>query len=165
MERISIFKYFEFGRSNKKRVWMTSAAPSLPFSPLFSSPTIALCASFSFNHKGATGNFLMSLYCRRTVPPTLSRSCGEDSSPAGNHHPNLGGGGMEHMLPQINHCDQSHGCTANHRSKRLWKSRRVPDVPSNDYVVSGAKGNWRTSRKREQWGCQFSTLIKHTLIT
>lgn len=145
---------------------MTSAAPSLPFSPLFSSPTIPLCASRSFNHKGATGNFLMSLYCRCTVPPPpppqpeLRRGLQPCRQP-----PPKSGGGMEHMLPQINHCDQSHGCTANHRSKRLWKSSRVPDVPSNDYVVNGAKGNRRTSRKREQRGCQFSTLIKHTLIT
>lgn len=88
-ERVSIFKYLEIGWSNKKRVGVASAAPSLPFSPPFSSPTIALCASRSFNHKGATGNFLMSLYCRHTVPPTLSRSF----SPAGNHHPTLGGDG------------------------------------------------------------------------
>ena len=72
--------------------------------------------------------------------------------------------GMKHMLPQINHCDQSHGCTANQWSERLWKSSPVPDVPSNDYVVSGAKGNQQTSRNLEQWACQFSTLIKHTQV-
>lgn len=73
--------------------------------------------------------------------------------------------GMKHMLPQINHCDQSHGCTANQWSKRLWKSSPVPDVPSNDYVVSDAKGNQQTSRNLEQWVCQFSTLIKHALVS
>ena len=72
--------------------------------------------------------------------------------------------GMKHMLPQINHCDQSPGCTVNQWSERLWKSSPVPDVPSNDYVVSGAKGNQQTSRNLEQQASQFSTLIKHTQV-
>lgn len=72
--------------------------------------------------------------------------------------------GMKHMLPQINHCDQSHGCTANQWSEALWKSSPVPDVLSNDYVVTSAKGNQKTSRNLEQRACQFSTLIKHTQV-
>lgn len=108
------------------------------------------------------------LYCCHSVPPTLTARVAPQPEPEQGHNPFRQpppkSEGMKHMLPQINHCDQSHGCTANQWSERLWKSSPVPDVPSNDYVVSGAKGNQRTSRNLEQRACQFSTLIKHTQV-
>lgn len=48
--------------------------------------------------------------------------------------------------------------------RKALKIKPCPDVPSNDYVVSGAKGNQQTSRNLEQRACQFSTLIKHTQV-
>ena len=65
--------------------------------------------------------------------------------------------GIEHMLLQINHCDQSHGCTANQWSVSLWKSSPVPDAPGNDYVVSDAKGKLNI-KEFSATACQFSTL-------
>lgn len=107
------------------------------------------------------------LYCCHSAPPLSAHVAPQPELEQGHNpfrQPPPKSEGMKHMLPQINHCDQSHGCTVNQWSKRLWKSSPVPDVPSNDYVVSGAKGNQQTSRNLEQQACQFSTLIKHTQV-
>lgn len=108
------------------------------------------------------------LYCCHTVSSPSAHAVPQPEPEQGHNpfrRPPPKSEGMKHMLPQINHCDQSHGCAANHWSERLWKSSLVPDVPSNDYVVSGAKGNQQTSRNLEQRACQFSTLIKHTQVS
>lgn len=156
---------------------MVSSVLSPPSRPLplslssysFASLRPPLSASRLFNHKGATGDFgwaaavlLSQCSSLSELVRRLSQSRSKDTTPSGNHLPKSEG--MKHMLPQINHCDQSHGCTVNQWSERLWKSSPVPDVPSNDYVVSGAKGNQQTSRNLEQRACQFSTLIKHTQV-
>lgn len=132
--------------------------------------SLSLLASYSFNHKGSRRQ---NLVCHGCIAVTLSLLLPRTlvARPKQGHNsfrqpppPTPKTEGMKHMLPQINHCDQSHGCTANQWSERLWKSSLVPDVPSNDYVVSGAKGNQQTSRNLEQKACQLSTLIKHTPV-
>lgn len=137
-----------------------SHSPSLP---------VLLLASYCFNHKGATGNFwwAVAVLLSHCFFPLSSRQPQPEPEQGHNpfRRPPPKSEGMKHMLPQINHCDQSHGCAANHWSEKLWKSSLVPDVPSNDYVVSGAKGNQQTSRNLEQRACQFSTLIKHTQVS
>lgn len=124
-------------------------------------------APYCFNHKGAEGRSGWALAVLLSHCPSSYQHTAVSAKARAKEHnpfrqPPPKSEGMKHMLPQINHCDQSHGCTANQWSERLWKSSSVPDVPSNDYVVSGAKGKLQTSRKLEQRACQFSTLIKHT---
>lgn len=72
--------------------------------------------------------------------------------------------GMERMLLQINHCDQSHGCTASQWSVSLWKSSPVPDVPANDYVVSDAKGKLNI-KEFAATACQFLAPVQLVRFT
>lgn len=87
-----------------------------------------LSASQCFNHKGTTGSFWWAVAVTVSLP--LSARVAPQPEPEQGYNPFRQpppkSEGMKHMLPQINHCDQSHGCTANQWSERALKIKLCP---------------------------------------
>lgn len=142
--------------------------PRLLFVPPILPPRQPLCLHLTALITRGHGQLLMGHGCIAVILSLLlSMQVVPQPNPEKGHNPFRQrppkSEGMKHMLPLINHYDQSHGCTANQWSERLWKSSCVPDLPSHG-VVSTAKGNKQTSRNLEQRACRFPTVIKHTQV-
>lgn len=99
-------------------------SPSLFFSlPFF----LSLCPSFCLSllkSQGGHRQLLMGHGCiavMQSLPLSVCAVPQPESEQGHNpfRQPPPKSEGMKHMLPQINHCDQSHGCTTNQWSERL----------------------------------------------